>query len=189
VFVTHNHSDHFNANVFKWQKGRTNIDYVVSFDVRTRQRAIRMNPYEHVDVDGLSIDTYGSTDAGVSFLVVADGLHIFHAGDLNLWHWIDESSEDEVKWAKRAFLKEMEYLKGQRMDIAFFPVDPRMGRGHDAGAAHFVRAMHPGMMVPMHFGNKIKVAKTFADKMAQSGYLVWAPQFRGDYCDFDPNNM
>lgn len=189
VFVTHNHADHFNPVIFKWKKDRANIEYVVSSDVKTRAKATRMAPYEHVDINGLSVDTYGSTDAGVAFAVIADGLNIYHAGDFNLWHWIEESTQEEVKFAKRAFLREMENLKDLYFDVAFFPVDPRMGRGYDAGAAHFARTLHPALMVPMHFGKEIQAAETFRQKMMAGGQLCWAPQERGDYCDFDPQQV
>jgi L-ascorbate metabolism protein UlaG (beta-lactamase superfamily) len=187
VFVSHNHGDHFNPVVFKWRKDRMGVNYIISSDVRTRARAIRMSPYEHVDASGLSVDTYGSTDAGVSFAVEADGFSIFHAGDLNLWHWIEESTEAEVRHAKQVFLRELAPLKDRRFDIVMFPVDPRMGRGHDAGAAHFARTMRPGLIIPMHFGDRLDVAAAFAKKMNESGALSWAPESRGDYCDFDPS--
>ena len=189
VFVSHNHGDHFNPVIFKWKKDQTNIEYVLSSDVRTRVKAVRMAPYEHVDVNGLSVDTYGSTDAGVSFAVLADGVAIFHAGDFNLWHWVKESTPEEVKIAKRDFLREMENLKDLHFDVAFFPVDPRMGHGYDAGAAHFARTMHPALIVPMHFGKRTEVGQSFSEKMTQSGQLAWAPSGRGDYCDFDPTQV
>nr|WP_122012203.1 MBL fold metallo-hydrolase [Maliibacterium massiliense] len=189
VFVSHNHGDHFNPVIFKWRKEHPHVEYVAASDVRTRSKCVRMAPYEHIDLGGLGIDTYGSTDAGVSFAVQADGLSLFHAGDLNLWHWIEESTPEEVKWAKRAFLKELEHLKGVHFDVAFFPVDPRMGRGHDAGAAHFARTLKPALIIPMHFEDKIATGTAFADKMMRAGQLAWAPEMRGDYCDFDPDDL
>ena len=45
----------------------------------------------------------GSTDEGVSFCVDFAGVTLFHAGDLNLWHWRDESSVTEIESAQRAF--------------------------------------------------------------------------------------
>ena len=189
VFVSHNHRDHFNPVIFKWQKDRGNISYILSSDVRTRNKAIRMAPYEHVDVDGISVDTYGSTDAGVSFVINADGFQIFHAGDFNLWHWIEESTEEEVTLAKREYLREMENLKDLQFDIVFFPVDPRMGRGYDAGASHFARTMRPILIVPMHYGDELDTGLRFRQKMSKTGQLCWAPTERGDYCDFDPENL
>ena len=80
-------------------------------------------------------------------------------------------------------------MKDLHFDVAFFPVDPRMGRGYDAGAAHFSRTMHPSLIVPMHFGKQIETGEAFRRKMESSGQLCWAPQERGDYCDFDPSQM
>ena len=41
--------------------------------------------------DVLRVHAFGSTDVGISFLVEAEGKKIFHAGDLNNWHWMDEA--------------------------------------------------------------------------------------------------
>ena len=42
------------------------------------------------------VKAYGSTDIGISFLVKVDGLTIFHAGDLNWWHWKEDSLEEQL---------------------------------------------------------------------------------------------
>lgn len=54
--------------------------------------------------DVLRVHAFGSTDVGISFLVEAEGKKIFHAGDLNNWHWMDESSEVEWKGYERDYL-------------------------------------------------------------------------------------
>lgn len=163
VFVSHNHGDHFNPAIFKWRAVRPDICYVVSDDVRTREKAIRMGEYETAEIPGGTVKTYGSTDEGVSFLVELDGLRIFHAGDLNLWHWKDESTPREVQQSKVEFLSVMDRLREEaKFDIAFFPVDPRMGTAYDAGAAYFVNKMQPRVFVPMHFGASIQVSQDFA---------------------------
>lgn len=70
---------------------------------------------------------YQSTDLGVAFLVEAYGLRIFHAGDLNLWHWRQESTIREIEAAEKDFYDALEPLKNERIDVAMFPVDPRQG--------------------------------------------------------------
>jgi hypothetical protein len=53
-----------------------------------------------------------------------EGKVIYHAGDLNWWHWNGEPDEDNVYY-KETFLKEMKYLEGKEIDVAFMLLDPR----------------------------------------------------------------
>ena len=163
VFVSHNHGDHFNPVIFKWRAARPDIIYVLSDDVRSREQALRIGPYESSQIPGGEVRTYGSTDEGISFMVEVQGLRVFHAGDLNLWHWKAESTEKEVRVAKAEFLTVMDHLEDEKaIDIAFFPVDPRMGKAHDAGAAYFMGKMKPSVFCPMHYGEDTDAARRFA---------------------------
>ena len=113
---------------------------------------------------GVRVRTFGSTDEGVSFLAEADGKRIFHAGDLNLWHWNNENDPEWTKQATEDFEKVMSALQGEKLDVAMFPVDPRMGEGYDEGACIFNERMQPGMFIPMHFWKKTEAAEAFAKK-------------------------
>ena len=93
VFVSHAHEDHYDRRILSWAK-RPNVRYVLSFDVRTEAgfegRTLCAEPHRTYDFDGISIQTLQSNDEGVAFLVKADGKTIYHAGDLNWWHWNGE---------------------------------------------------------------------------------------------------
>lgn len=90
VFVSHNHDDHFNPVVFEWQKTIPNIRYILSNDIPEIPNATMIGPDDTVEQEDLVVKTYRSTDEGVAFLVQIDGLAIYHAGDLNWWHWEGE---------------------------------------------------------------------------------------------------
>jgi hypothetical protein len=62
-----------------------------------------MQPYQHWLERNLEVRTFGSTDAGVSFWLRADGLTIFHAGDLNWWRWSGETQAEQDFAATKAF--------------------------------------------------------------------------------------
>ena len=55
---------------------------------------------------------------GVAFLVKVEGKTIYHAGDLNWWHWNGEPEEDN-EYYKKTFQDEMKYLEGKKIDLAF----------------------------------------------------------------------
>lgn len=110
----------------------------------------------------LTVHAYGSTDEGVSFYVNFAGITLFHAGDLNLWHWRDESSITEIEAAERAFYDCVAPIPKQKIDVAFFPVDPRQGSMYDAGAGYFIMTVKPKFFIPMHFQGRPDVALRFA---------------------------
>lgn len=165
VFVSHSHGDHFNPIILGWQKQSKNIKYIVSSDIPLSGDSIfSMEPYEKKDFESLSVKTFGSTDKGVSFLVEVDGLSIFHAGDLNWWHWKEESTQEEVDLSEKEFKKELSFIEGNRIDIAFFPADPRLGKEYDLGALSFRDTIKPSMLLPMHFGDNFVAASEFSLK-------------------------
>lgn len=170
VFVSHGHGDHFSHVIFDWQKHRPDIVYVLSDDIKPQVKQNLHNayfvlPYQQLHIDDVSIKTYGSTDIGVSFLVEVDGLRIFHAGDLNCWYWYYESTPEELKQDKESFEKEIEKMAGEQIDIAFFPVDPRLKEYYHMGGEHFINRLRPGLFVPMHFWGQYDITRKFADRM------------------------
>ena len=160
VFISHRHSDHFSETVYDLCGDMAT--YIVSFDVPQPHRGVRMNPGEAQGFGNVEVKAFGSTDEGVSFLVKYEGVTLFHAGDLNLWHWRDESSIVEIEKAERAFYDCVAPIPTESIDLAFFPVDPRQGSMYDAGAGYFVMAVKPKIMIPMHFQGRGDVAMRFA---------------------------
>ena len=167
VFVSHAHRDHFDSAIFSWDYTHLPITYVVSDDVLGLPKGIRvrrMNPGEKTSVRSVEIRAFDSTDEGVSFYVTVGELHIFHAGDLNLWHWREESTPREITRAENAYYAAMAPIEGLPIDIAMFPVDPRMGGMYDAGANHFVMSVKPRVFIPMHWQERPEVALDYARK-------------------------
>ena len=170
VFVSHSHDDHYNPVIFDWQKSNSNIHYFLSFDVDAPSRDLRyhnMRPYEKYEDDNISVKTYGSTDLGVSFLVDIDGLKIFHAGDLNCWYWYYESTPQELEEDEEKFIAELDKMKGEKVDIAFFPVDPRLEEYYYMGGEYFINQFNPKLFIPMHFGEQYGITGTFAEKVKE----------------------
>ena len=160
VFISHHHSDHFSKTVY--DLCGENAVYIVGFDVPQPHRGVRMKPGEKQGFGNVQVKVFGSTDEGVSFLIEYQGVTLFHAGDLNLWHWRDESPITEIEKAERAFYDCVEPIPKEKIDLAFFPVDPRQGSMYDAGAGYFVMTVKPKIMIPMHFQGRGDVAMRFA---------------------------
>ena len=160
VFVSHRHDDHFSPTVYELC-GEDAV-FVLGYDVPQPWRGIRLKPGDERELGPVTVHAYGSTDEGVSFLVTYTGVRIFHAGDLNLWHWRDESSITEIEAAERAFYDCVAPIPKEVIDLAFFPVDPRQGSMYDAGAGYFVMTVKPRVLIPMHFQGRGDVALRFA---------------------------
>ena len=85
VFVSHHHDDHFSPAIY--DLCGENATYILGFDIPQPYKGVRMSPGEVRTFGALTVNAYGSTDEGVSFCVDFAGVTLFHAGDLNLWHW------------------------------------------------------------------------------------------------------
>lgn len=174
VFVSHGHGDHFNPEIFTWNDRVKDISYIISSDVKLTSISDNIhliNPYESLTLDGVNIKSFGSTDAGVSFLINLDNISIFHAGDLNWWHW-DDNSEEENLHEEKIFKEEVERIKSEKIDIAFFPVDPRLGAAFYYGGEYFIREVKPKYFIPMHFGDKYSVSTDFTHKIKDTSTKI-----------------
>lgn len=167
VFASHAHLDHFNPVIFDWKNVNSEIEYILSSDIEMEEDYPKCNMIsegESIHIKDVTVKAYGSTDIGVSFLVNADGISIFHAGDLNWWHWNGESERFNRRMA-RSFKAKIEKLKGERIDIAFFPVDYRLEDKYSIGGEYFIGNLAPKLFVPMHFGDRPEITRDFPEKL------------------------
>lgn len=173
VFASHSHHDHFNSEVMTLQKKKNNIYYILSFDIKTKSKTNNLyvaNKNEEFLIHNLKINTFGSTDEGVSFLINIDGLNILHAGDLNWWKWPDDTIEEE-KTMENAFKNIIDDIVKTEVliDVAFFPVDRRLEENYLCGGKYFIEKLNPKVFIPMHFWDDFKTATDF--KTSQSKHL------------------
>jgi L-ascorbate metabolism protein UlaG (beta-lactamase superfamily) len=180
VFISHDHADHLDPVVFTW-KDLPGIQYIVSSDMPVGTRGRRMAPGDTFQVsEDVKVTAFDSTDLGVSFLVDFRGLRVFHAGDLNFWHWRDESTMREIEEADAEFRKAIEPISREKVDLAFFPLDPRQGSMFEAGANFFILSVKPRIMIPMHYFNRAEVAMEYARTASCRGTEVLALPGYGD---------
>lgn len=169
VFATHGHADHYTEDIFKWKGERDDVSYVLSSDIAhfSKSKDIHiMKPYENLKLEGVKVQSFGSTDQGLSLIVSYKDINIFFAGDLNWWHWPNDSLEEQ-KEEERQFKDEIAKIKRVNVDInlAFFPVDPRLGEGFSLGGEHIIEELEPKYLFPMHFGDKYDTSRNFINKM------------------------
>ena len=162
VFISHEHIDHLDPVVFTWAEAG-NVSYIVSSDMPVGTRGKRMAPGDSLTLsDELKATAFDSTDLGVSFLIDLCGIRIFHAGDLNFWHWREESTMQEIEEADAEFRKAVQPITREQIDVAFFPVDPRQGAMFEAGANYFILSVKPRILIPMHYFHRAETALEYA---------------------------
>lgn len=149
VFASHSHADHYDPAIWKLKEQYKDIHYILSDDIKDNRGAVVMKAHEKKEVAGIEIETLRSNDMGVAFLVEVEGKTIYHAGDLNWWHWNGEPEEDN-EYYKKTFQDEMKYLEGKKIDLAFMLLDPRQEDKYCWGMNYFLEHTDSKVVFPMH---------------------------------------
>ena len=187
VLSSHSHADHFNKEVLTFREKHPDIVYIFSQDILHEEKLLSTDTVwlkkgDCYADDVLRVHAFGSTDVGISFLVEAEGKKIFHAGDLNNWHWMDESPEEEWKRDEAFFLCELEDIAvcKAKMDVVLFPVDPRLGKEYMRGPLQFVKRIKTTIFVPMHFSEDYQGGNAFRQFAESKGCRFLSIAHRGE---------
>lgn len=169
-FVTHYEKEHHDNSLYEIAQNHKRV-YVMSNDVYPQNvpdtlAVAGMSKGDVLDnlPGGLTVKAYGSTGKGVSYLVtLPDGTKIFHAGQLNDWHFQDEKSMREVEKENELFKTELNRIAQEQpaVDIAFFIVDTHLGSDYARGAREFLKAVKVRDFFPMHFNGDVQKACDF----------------------------
>ncbi len=162
VFVSHSHPDHYDPVIYTWDRKKYHITYIIADELPQAAAGRRMKNGDTASYESMEIKAFDSTDLGVSYYVELYGVRIFHAGDLNLWHWREESTLRQIKQAEDDYYRACEPIVKERIDLCMFPLDPRLGGMFDAGINHFIMAAKPRVIIPMHWQRRSEVAINFA---------------------------
>ena len=109
-----------------------------------------MKAGEEADIKGCYVRTLRSNDEGTAFFIRYKDQTIYHAGDLNWWHWEGEPDEYN-KNMRRSYQSEINKLCGEKIDAAFVPVDPRLGEQYCLGIDCFMKRTETKRVFPMQF--------------------------------------
>lgn len=183
VFVSHAHEDHYDRRILNWGS-LPNVKYVLSSDVQTelefQGEVLTVNPHESHDFGGVHIETLQSNDEGVAFLVKADGKTIYHAGDLNWWHWNGEPDNFNND-IERSYTTEVNRLKGEQIDVAFVPADLRLQDKYFWAVNYFLKTVGAKVLFPMHFWGRFEVC----DFLRELGYGETVMKITGENEKFE----
>lgn len=161
VFVSHRHQDHLDTRIFSLDGGGREVRFILGSDIRPRDLDRWGVPPETVarcqfpkggqsrSLPRAEVEALPSTDEGAAFLVTAEGRTLFHAGDLNWWHWEGEDKAWNHNMAAN-FKRYTEPLRGRTIDLAMLPLDPRLGEAGFWGPKYFLELADIRKFLPMH---------------------------------------
>lgn len=169
VFVSHKHKDHFNMKIFELAEKYEKVHFFLGSDIKlsgkylerngisssVKEKITNVGKNKTLDFDKIEdnmaiwIQTLRSTDAGVAFCVRAEECLIYHAGDLNWWHWEGEPYPFNENM-ERDYKKEINTIKGISFDAAFVPLDPRLEMAYGWGMDYFLEQVEAKYVFPMH---------------------------------------
>ena len=135
-FVSHYHADHFNRDIRRWEERAE--AYIMHkncwLTMDREEKKHLMVPGDTLTIGDLTVTMYGSTDEGGSFLVKCGGKTIFHAGDLNWWHWAGEPAADNLAARQNFFdntaavfgyILEYNMIAHEQRKTSFFKFSPQ----------------------------------------------------------------
>lgn len=171
VFASHRHGDHFNSVILGWEKQHPKIHYILSDDIPAHgSNVLSVAPEKNYTLAGIQIKTLASTDEGVAFLVRADDLTLYHAGDLHWWHWEGEPDPWNPEM-ERKYKQQIAQLEGTSIDIAFVPADPRQEGFSHLGICWFLQKTGCNHVFPMHFGDDYGIMQVLEGHPELKPYL------------------
>lgn len=179
VFASHKHADHFNLSIFDLRKKYRNVTYILGNDIRLNEKYLERNGIDirvkeqiitaksHICIElgDMVVETLKSTDQGVAFMAAYDCRTIFHAGDLNWWHWKGYTEQSNRIMGER-YREEIDRLKGRHIDVAFIPADPRLEEFYDLGIRYFLEHVGADVVYPMHLWEHYEIADSLTHQYA-----------------------
>jgi ankyrin repeat protein len=171
VFVSHEHTDHFDRRILEWQNEVGKISYVFAWPALDDPRHVYLGPRAGQTLEGVEIEAVHSEEAGAiegNFLVRVDGLTLYHSGDYSRGH--------------AAFKTDMDHLAAIAGDVdLFFMLAGNAMDNEEALIA--LESVKPRYMFPMHQGGRERAYRLFAEQARSAGITTGmvCAENRGDH--------
>lgn len=167
LFFSHDHHDHYSGKLHKQSAEYPNVFTALGgFDMPLTPETHNIPPRESRNIGGLTVYTAASADKGVCFIVQADGVNIYFAGDNADWGDGDPNN--------RIFKGEIDYLAGLNINIgpAFIPVCTYSGhrpKEMTDSAFYTIDKLKPAEICPMHANGREYLYDEFEKDLRASG--------------------
>ncbi len=197
MFASHSHQDHYDLDILRMAERYPNIRYVLSKDIRispnflkkhgidpgVRERVTFVTGGKTCRVNDMEIRTLTSTDTGVAFYVTADGVSMFHAGDLSDWRM--EGAGDLINGKmQRSYRHEINKISELPIDLAFIPADPRLGKHQFLGLDYFLKNTDANYVFPMHMWQDYSGIAAYKKRISNLGMAGRIMEISGENQSF-----
>ncbi len=182
-FASHKHADHFDMDILRLKDKYPKAKFILSKDCKMSSHFLSKHGIDPsinesityvtglktYNVDDLIIKTLLSTDAGVAFIVNCEDKNIYHAGDLNDWY-IEGAGDINNGKMKRVYQHEIKKIK-DFIDVAFIPVDPRLGDHIYDGFDFFMKTVDVKYAFPMHCWQQYDLIDGYMNRISNPAFL------------------
>lgn len=182
-FASHKHADHFDMDILRLKEKYTNAKYILSKDCKMSSNFLSKHGIDpsikdsityvtglnNYIVDDIEIRTLLSTDAGVAFVIKCEDKRIYHAGDLNDWY-IEGAGDINNGKMKRCYQHEIKKIK-DFVDVAFVPVDPRLGTHCYDGFDYFMKTVDVKYAFPMHTWQQPDIIDGYLNRISNPSFM------------------
>jgi L-ascorbate metabolism protein UlaG (beta-lactamase superfamily) len=192
VFASHRHGDHYSPKILDLPEKYDTIHFILSDDIpithlpepivnhvtymkpgEERAYSLKEGMISHLANKGreadIEVSTFRSTDEGVAFIIKTEGKILYHAGDLNNWHWEGEPDDWNQNMAKQ-YSEEVDKMKGIKFDVAFLPLDPRQDNAFYLGFHEFMSKHQVNRVFPMHCWGDFSVIQKLKNMEVSNSY-------------------
>ena len=179
VFASHAHHDHWDPAIFTDQRLKSAARFILGFDIQepftemvlkgllpTDLPVLWAFPQQEISTEDFSCLPLLSTDEGVAFPVCTAKETIYHAGDLNWWHWNRDPRERNLERAVN-FKREIDRLGGLPIDVAFIPLDPRQEDAYRFCMDYCMETLDAKHVFPMHFWGNHELCRTYQSSIKE----------------------
>lgn len=99
-----------------------------------------------------------------------EGKTIYHAGDLNWWHWDGEPEKDN-QYQEITYKQEINRLH-QSIDLAFVVVDKRQEGDYLLGLQYFLTHVQAHYIMPIHYFGDYTITEQLQNEQFDNPYYA-----------------
>jgi len=178
VFSSHEHYDHYDEIIFDWEKTIDRLTFIFGWQNNRGKNHVCLSPRERKKIGRVEALLVNSPDANPldnAFLVKADGITVYHAGDYGILGGIEEITT--------IYNQDMQFLKEDANELDIMFLAARLLNGKVPEYINFsIETAKPRVFFPMHYQSSEYLFQELADEIDKSSTTtkIIAPENRGD---------
>lgn len=117
-----------------------------------------MNAGDFMHLGYAKVRAFTSTRRGLVYVIEEGTIRILLGGDLNLWHWPDRFSDDQIQEAILRYYGVLYQLRSLGpYDLALTAIDPVMQVDTDRASRELITALKPKVFIPTGYRKSLEI--------------------------------